>query len=518
MGQRQYRNSRMKHVAFWLLIAGLFFLLDMQDYLFLRPQGPHQWRQADCASFAQMYAVQNNGLLEPELHQLMSDNGTTGKTAGEFPLLYYAVGQLWKVTGQQEWLFRLINLLLFVGGLFSLFKLSLAEVKSTMMSLLLVAMVFTIPVFIYYAPNFLQNITAFSTVLIAWYWAYRFYRTNSWLAGILTILFFTLAPLLKITAFISILALFGVLVLQMVWPTRIIPVKHKGRFWLVAGLTAALSISVNVAWYTYVKSYVALHGGWFTFNDLWPIWKMEAQYIRETLQWVWDVWRKQYFSPAGYFFLLVSLFLIVGYRKQVPRFLWWMMGITFLGNLTYLLLWFNALHDHDYYLINLYFLPVLLWFSALYVLKKNLVVSGPGRVLGIMAAALLVGSSVVYDQFNLWYRYNGWMNDNGQNRHASFFDVTPYLRQELHIDRSVPVITYPDPSFSITLYLADQRGWPMRDSWGGDFIESKIKMGAQYILVNDSSFYQKEGLEHLQLTPIGKHKKVDVLQIDRSPR
>jgi len=222
---------------------------------------------------------------------------------------------------------------------------------------------------------------------------------------------------------------------------------------------------------------------------------------------------KQYFSPMGYLFLAFCLFFIIRYFRQIPLFLRWMMLIIFIGNLTYLILWFNALHDHDYYLINLYALPVLIWFCGLYVLKKNLVVSGPGRLIGIALASSLVIGSVVYGHFNLWYRYNGWMNDNGTNKYASFFDITPYMRDEMGIERDVPVITYADPSFSITLYLADQRGWPMRDSWEAEFIAEKQALGAQYVLVNDSAFYTKEGLDQFNLIPVGRHRNIDVLKL-----
>ena len=513
----QKKEKALALFMFMGLVVGMFFALNMQDYLFLRPQGRHQFRQTDCTSFALMYAHHENGLLDAELHQLMSDGGTTGKTAGELPLLYFVVGKLWKLTGQQEWLFRVINFFIFTLGLFALYNITLTETRSYTSSLLLVAMLFTVPIFLFYAPNFLQNTTAFSLVLMGWYYVHRFYKSNAWLHGIMATVFFTLAPLLKITALISVLALLGVLLMARFWPTKAGNLQLTKRQTLLALLGGVFSIGSTAGWYVYAKNYVADHGGWYTHNAIWPIWNMDMGYIKETLHWVFSVWVEHYFSTAGYLFLALSVLIIFIYRKQMPQFLWWLMGIVLLGNVIYLLLWFNALHDHDYYLINLYTLPVLLWFSALYMLKENVIKSVPSEIIGLCVSIVLVYASIHYGKFNLWYRYAGWMNDNGTNRYASFFDVTPYLREELAIDKDVPVLTYPDPSFSITLYLADQRGWPIRDNWPIDSIAKRINLGARYILVNDSAFYDKKGLEAFNLEPVGHHRNIDVLKINTRP-
>ena len=45
------------------------------------------------------------------------------------------------------------------------------------------------------------------------------------------------------------------------------------------------------------------------------------------------------------------------------------------------------------------------------------------------------------------------------------------------------------------------------------FLRSRIENGAEYILVNDSSFYTIEGIQDFELKPIGKHKKIDVLKV-----
>jgi hypothetical protein len=74
----------------------------------MRPSSVHQWRQAACLSLADNYYEGNWNLFEPSMHIQFSDNGTSGKSAGEFPLLYYIVAILWKIFGKHEFIFRLL--------------------------------------------------------------------------------------------------------------------------------------------------------------------------------------------------------------------------------------------------------------------------------------------------------------------------------------------------------------------------------------------------------------------------
>ena len=78
------------NVLFLLLLvtfAGFYYdgVLDQP------PLSNHLWRQTDCISLTQNYA-NGNSLLEPELHIQLADDNTSGKTAGEFPIIYYIIG------------------------------------------------------------------------------------------------------------------------------------------------------------------------------------------------------------------------------------------------------------------------------------------------------------------------------------------------------------------------------------------------------------------------------------------
>ncbi len=494
----------------------MFLALSMQDYLLLRPQGPHQWRQTDCLSFALNYAQQDNSLLEPELHNLMSDGGESGKTIGEFPLLYFMVGKIWKITGVHEWIFRLLNFLIFAGGLYGVFQFLRIETQSFIVPAFAIAMIFTIPVLTFYAPNFLSNITAFSLVLMGWYQGYLVYKRNKWTNGVLMILLFALAGLLKITALISVLAMVGVFVVHLISGNRVFKNAITKQMWLLVGVGTTFILTVNISWYMYARAFNTLHGGWFTFNDLWPIWEMEPEQFEQTISFVKLVWVLEYFTPQGYWLSAISVGVLLVFFRSVPAFVKWLLLFIFLGCTLYLLLWFKALMDHDYYLINLYILPVFLWVTMLYVLHKKVHKNWISTVAGGAIATYMVVQSMAYSRGHLAFRYNGFFNDYGNNKFSSFFDITPYLRNTLGLTNETRIVTYADPSYSISLYLANQKGWPMKATEGADVLQGRIDLGAEYILVNDSSFYQIPNINKIPLTKVGQHKTVTIWAVDKS--
>ena len=105
---------------FIVLVLVMSFIYHYHNILFLSPQSLHLWRQCDCLSITLNYYQDSNNFFEPAIHNLGHDG--TGKTISEFPVIYYLVAQIWKIFGIHEFIFRLIILLLFYAGLFSVFK------------------------------------------------------------------------------------------------------------------------------------------------------------------------------------------------------------------------------------------------------------------------------------------------------------------------------------------------------------------------------------------------------------
>ncbi|MFV0269308.1 MAG: ArnT family glycosyltransferase [Draconibacterium sp.] len=198
-----------------LFIGALIFIslaYNYQEILFHRPYSNHTWRQADCLSITMNYYKENLNFFTPEVH--WTGDKENGKTMSEFPIIYYTVAQLWKIFGQQEFISRLINILIVFSGLFSLFKLSGRILKDTFWSFFIPLIVFTSPLLIFYTNNFLSNAPAFGLALTGTYFFYRYDEKHNkkWL--ILSMAFFTLSGLLKITSLIIFMAILGTIVLD----------------------------------------------------------------------------------------------------------------------------------------------------------------------------------------------------------------------------------------------------------------------------------------------------------------
>ena len=88
----------------WVLTLGFLLMFSIYEggrVLHTRPAPCHLWRQTDCLSLTENYRS-GRPFLEPEIHARIADGGTTGNSAGEFPLVYWAIGQVWKVTGPSD--------------------------------------------------------------------------------------------------------------------------------------------------------------------------------------------------------------------------------------------------------------------------------------------------------------------------------------------------------------------------------------------------------------------------------
>ena len=209
-------------LLFFILVLAISVLYNYHEILFLRPQGIHQWRQCDCLSITMNYYQDNNPFLEPSLHFLGRDG--TGKAASDFPLIYYFVAQLWKVFGHHEFIYRLVNLLIFFGGLLAMMKVFEDILQDTVLAFLGGLILFTSPTIVFYANNFLVNVPALGLSMIAWYMLWLFYKTGKPVTLWLALGIFAFAGLLKITSAISFVAFF---ILFLCETTGIIKLKQN---------------------------------------------------------------------------------------------------------------------------------------------------------------------------------------------------------------------------------------------------------------------------------------------------
>jgi len=517
---KRYLANNYSYLLFFILLGGISFLYNYQELVAKRPQSIHKWRQADGASIALNYYQGGMNFFEPEVHNLTSDQGTSGKCyPSEVPFFYYGVACFYKLFGYHEWIYRALNTLLFFLGLFFLFRTLLFLLNDVFWAIGLPLLLFTSPVLVYYANNYPVNATALALTLIAWYYFIRFLfdRKKKWFGRWL--LFFFLAASLKVTALFS-LAAFGFIFLIELTGLKKFGGNAKLFSWRPM-LWIGLVFICIAAWLKFVGSYNERHDCAYFSTTIFPYWSLgydEIQYVIDTVK---NVWLTEYFHLSVLFFLAACfVFTLMAYKKNLA-----VLNVCVLvilaEVLVYVVLQFRQFGDHDYYVIDLFILPVLIFLSAFYILKQ--------RSPRVFSSVILKGAFVIFVALNVLHararvneRYEGAVNDYPANK--DFYTLTPYLRQ-IGITEADTVIAIPDFTH-VSLYLMNQKGWTeytdMRFNQGEPVpynadsagIQNSINKGARYLVLNGiEELYKKPYLQPFATCLVGRYNRILIFKL-----
>jgi hypothetical protein len=501
--QRLSARPFFRDIIFCVALAMGMLVVCWDSTLTKDPSEPHQWRQSDCISIAQYYAA-GAPFLEPEMHSRISDDGRSGKTIAEFPVLYYAVGKIWSVTGVQFWIFRLCNALFCVVALLCLYRTLLRITKSWFWSALGPLLLLSSPVYAYYGISFLTNVPALNCVIIAWYFIAKYYSEPRNRYLVFAVALFTLAGLLKISSLTSYVMLTCIYGLELF---RFVRFKQEGRLFvkpLLAGALLLLPLLITLSWYLgYVEYYCTLHGGRYSVSAPDPVWHASEQ----TSAKFWSVWfgftSRQIFSPYIWFAALAgTAFLFTKFRTVNP---FWLIAIplVFFGHSVFALLFFYSLDGHDYYHIDL-LVFFLLVYAALAKYISAIQQPARSKTAFRIAGSALVVWSLLSCNHNMNLRFFGGKDHELLNRlfaNAATVDYLtmatghewlrrPYDEIADELDRrgfsdSTVVYSAYDASFNITLVKLRRPGFTnMLDCWtDSSWTAWRIERGAELLLV-----------------------------------
>ena len=475
-----------------MILIGVSVLYEYPDILLKRPQTVHYWRQSDCASLALNYYQHGMKFFEPQTHNLTSNNGTSGNTCtSEVPILYYAAAGLYHLFGYHEFLYRLLNTLLFLTGLYYLFKLFSNVLKSQFWSTLFSLLFFTSPVLVYYGNNFLSNSTALSMVFIGWYHFYAFYKQKETRSLYISMVFFLLAGCFKITGLLSVFAIMGLFIWE-----RIPFLNNKNSHKLFLNgwkhlLPFLILFCIIGAWVWFAVSYNDQYNSKYFSTRTFPLWEMDQVGIDYVINKVSGMWMTQYFHGGVLLFFAVSFIYMLLYNKRFEL-LWIRTSLLlFIGVLAYIVLQFYTFGDHDYYTINLNILPLIITLGiANYATKHKATTMAKNGVKIAFFCCLLI--SMFHAKAKVHERYYGWWSEYEFKK--DIHEITPYLRS-IGISPNDRVISIPDQSH-LTLYLMNQKGWteysdmrlheeqPVKYNRNEGSIQHCIDNGAKYLIVN----------------------------------
>jgi len=514
------------NIVYLLLFISISWFYGIFETINHGPYSHHQWRQSDCLSITQHYYQGDLPFLEPEIHWQGKDQA--GKTISEFPIVYYVVGKLWQLFGKHYWIYRLINFLIVAIGLYYLKKLSNKLLEDPFWTIFVPLLLFSSPLLAHYSNNYLMNANALSFAIIASYLFYRHRIENSYKYLIYSCIIFLLAGLLKITSLMLFFAFFVVFLYTMLWKERSLKTRWKEL------LPYAGTLIGIFAWYMYTGWYNANNMSDVFLQGVLPIWELGWADIHSIWKSLNNDLKPFYFNVSVLFFLgLSGIGLLLNYKKT-HKYLFPLTAVAIIGIVCYILLFFQVFDHHEYYLIGLLFIiPLLSLLLLTRLIKHNPTIfkSGFLKITASIGLLFLIYSAGIqtrarYDISQEWVRnssvldkaavdYWDWFHWNYGVRLKELETIEPYLEQ-IGVKKEDKVISIPDESINISLYLMNRDGWSdygNLEYQGAARIEKAKEWGAKYLVISYLPLLEEEYLQPYLTNKIGETEHVTIFKL-----
>ena len=515
--------------SFFLILTLLFFFLGYNDLLSTGPMSIHGWRQSDSYSFALSYFNENNQLLEPSILFIGEDGNS--KTVSEFPILYYITAKIWKITGVTPAVLKFINFLLLLTGLFHLLMLSGKVLKDNFWSMFVVLFLFSSPIIGYYGFNFIPNIPAFGLALTGLYYLYKFVSGGKTTDLIIFSLVFILASLIKVTALISLLGASFV-----AFTYYFSSLRTRLKNFIKFSLAVLFIFFCYWRWYVFAGQYNQDNLQNIFNQSTIPIWELSKERILDILDKFYFNVFPQYFNSYAMYAILLIIAAMVVFRKAFNPYARRTGLIYFLGTISFMILFFQGLDVHDYFLINtLVFIPaatitVLLTFKKI---SPKYFQSRSIKILGAIILIFLINKEMIlvrshYNADSKLVNYNIPLS----KREQDFWDYKNYMLQltdlqyqgmdkylrKIGINYNDKVISVGDGTPNLTLSLMGVKGFSeyhYRNIYSEkEKIERMIILGAKYIVINKHNELGEETKSFLG-EKVGQYNDISIYSIKK---
>ncbi|MEX1191253.1 MAG: glycosyltransferase family 39 protein [Brumimicrobium sp.] len=493
------------------------------------PGNTHLWRQTDCLSLTRNYS-EGAPFLSPEMDILLADDLQTGKTAGEFPILYWMIGKYWQFFGESHFVYRLFYLLILFAGLFAFLKSIKIIFKSNFWSITITMLLFTSPVLINYGVSFLTDAPAFSFILIALYFLLHYFKAYKKRALLLALSFFALAGLIKISSLIALVFICFIFFLEILGVNTFQKkklFKRNALEWL--GLSSVLILIF--AWYWYASYYNQIHGFKYTFNNIFPFWLTDQYDLDVLLNDIENHSSLEFMSRGFILLLLISnVFLLFQYKK-IPLIAYLSNIVICIGSVIYFLLWFPLMGIHEYYYVALLILIPAILIPLLWYLKTKRPNIYSSKLLKVTFSLFLIyniayASDVMAlkkgtQEKNFIVLSNkkfislmNWTNWDVYHKVKRFERMGSFLK-DYDINENDRVISLPDKSFNVSLYFMNRQGWTnfLKYDSANDIRELIDKGNAKYLFISDTTYLKKDFLQPFLTDSIGSFEGIEIYKL-----
>ena len=233
---------------------------------------------------------------------------------------------------------------------------------------------------------------------------------------------------------------------------------------------------LTFAWYSYAAYYNKHNLSGIFLQGLLPIWTLDAATMKKLWTIYWKDMIPAFIPLAGFYFDLLIFICLFIFYKHINRFLLYLNVLVFLGCVSLLILFYQALTIHDYYSTNsLIFipLPLLAGFDLLHRkypwLLKNLIL----KIFAAVGLIFLLYTGAVTNRMKYNTRdrlrkrislltnmkLRKWGRSTiGMIHVSSHYIASHLISGTLESSGPTEYSVFPDYSFNITLYMLDQKG------------------------------------------------------------
>lgn len=346
---------------------------------------------------------------------------------------------------------------------------------------------------------------------------------------ILSMLLFSLAGLLKISSLIAFIFLLFVFVLER-FPISTLKAEKLFRHPIREFVGFVLVLLTNIAWYTYAHLYNADSGFKYTFNSIYPIWEESAEELERFQELI-----TLYVFPTVFHWSVLGLLLLVALLNLIlfrhkPLLSYLCNIVILLGGVLYFLLWAPLLSHHDYYYVALLILfPAILvpFYQFLHqrypwVLQKRSI-----RIIALLFLTFnfVYCMSVVHLKSDVRSPYRPLITNEYFVEIMEYFNwerrenfgrlerMESYLN-DLGVTHDAKVVVLPDPSFNISLYLLNRRGWTGREDFDSiEDMERLMQRGPTHLIILEDKMLEAAYLQPYLDNPIGNFEGVLIYKL-----
>jgi hypothetical protein len=441
-------------LKFFVLWCAFAYYSGIFEHLHELPRGVHQGAQCDRASLAQNYYYGNFKFLYPEVNE---DRCIDGIVSCELPLTPFLSALLYKTFGYDEFWFRSLSFTFFSIGMFGLYLLFRTRMND-LVSFLLVLTLQCSPILMFYAANFIPDISALGLSFLVFFLFFRLHLphaylpnfTSRWLSALM-ILTLSLAIASKTTNAIHWLSLGGLVLFSFVPTFRIKIINRK-----MAIFSLLIALVIPVGWYFWSKHLGQTH------NYQYFMMRIPWSESWESYKTAWLVylanWPQQTFSEPLIFIVFGCIVLSLFLKKFISNELWFLTLFNFLGSLTFLFVMIEQFKYHDYYIICLFPVFTLSWLSLAEAAMK---IPSKFWYLKVLALAAVIWTFLFQNNggtINLRERYTQGNYWDQSSVKPNQYDTLRQMLATHHIDRNNCVIVGYDPTPNNILYLLHLRG------------------------------------------------------------